>query len=87
MEIYDNVDQLSPELIGTAITWKEVVTDYKGENPRTSHYTGKLITYMTVEDHKIENGKPVVTRGYQVLIEGVALFADKETFPADPKSE
>lgn len=86
MEIYDDVNQLSPELIGTAITWKEVITDYKGENPQISHYTGKLITYMTVEDHKIEKGKPVVIHGYQVLIEGLPVFLNKTTVPVESEN-
>lgn len=80
MEIYDHVDQLSPELIGTVITWKEVITDFKGENPKTSHYTGRLKSYMTVEDRHADNsGKRMVSHGYQVLMEGLPLFSGKDT--------
>lgn len=72
-KVYDHVDQLSPELVGTVITFK--IVQEKNTNPTSvvSHIVGKLICYATAEGQHTK-GRAGVSKAYQVLLEGYPVI-------------
>lgn len=70
MTVYDNVDQLTPEMIGTAITFKVVTASTRNTNKTVEHVTARLIAYAVAEETYTEGMADGITRGYQILFEG-----------------
>lgn len=69
MKIYDNIDQLTPDLVGTVITFKTVEEKVNNPTRTTSLITAKLVAYVIGESEYTQGNKGV-TRSYQILFEG-----------------
>lgn len=70
MTVYENVDQLTPEMIGTAITFKVVTESTRNTNQTVEHVTARLIAYAVAEEIYTAGMADGITRGYQILFEG-----------------
>jgi hypothetical protein len=80
-KVYDHADQLSPELVGTVITFKKVTEQTSNPTRTVSLVTAKLINYSTAEGEYTQGNQGVV-RAYQILLEGYPTIEVIEDFVA-----